>query len=182
MSAAMSGVRADVRFGGIAHATTRSDWLTPPALKRAIFERWDLGFDPCPYPRPSWSGLRVLWGRRAFVNPPYGRETSRWLAKGIDEIASERCEIAVYLLHARTDARWFHEYVLPFARELWFIRGRVAFRLPGTSKAHPSAFPSLLAVFAARAEPGPGPRVFSWSGDDPSPSVAARLESWGGDE
>jgi hypothetical protein len=67
----MRGRLADIRFGGLDHAG-RTDYLTPPDLKRRIYGKWDLNFDPCPYPRPEWDGLEVPWEGRAFVNPPYG--------------------------------------------------------------------------------------------------------------
>lgn len=142
------GEQASIRFGGIRPTTTRSDWLTPPDLKAKIYARWKLDFDPCPYPRPpGFDGLRIPWNGRAFVNPPYGKDTSQWLAKGLGEVMAARCPIAVYLIHSRTDTHAFHRHVLPFPQELYFIQGRVAFHLPGTPKPVPAPFPSLIAVF-----------------------------------
>lgn len=49
-------------------------WLTPPNLYdelNAEFGPFD--FDPCPYPRPEgFDGLTCEWGRRNYVNPPFG--------------------------------------------------------------------------------------------------------------
>lgn len=144
----VTGASADIRFGGRSSEVTRDDWLTPPALKRYLYARWDLDFDPCPWPRePGYDGLKVPWTGRAFVNPPYGAETVRWLKKAITEISAGNCEIAVFLINSRTDTRWFHEYVMGGAQELYFIRGRVAFQLPGTQRATPSAFGSMVVVF-----------------------------------
>jgi hypothetical protein len=36
-------------------------------------------------------------------------------------------ELAVFLIPARTDTRWFHDIVLPHAREIRFLRGRLKF-------------------------------------------------------
>ena len=52
-------------------------------------------------------------------------------------------EIAVYLIPARTDTRWFHEICLPFAKEIRFIMGRLRF---GDGK-YPAPFPSMLVIF-----------------------------------
>ena len=48
----------------------------------------------------------------------------------------------VCLLPARTDTKWFHDYVLPYS-DIEFIRGRVKF---GGSKWN-APFPSLIATF-----------------------------------
>jgi site-specific DNA-methyltransferase (adenine-specific) len=49
----------------------------------------------------------------------------------------------VFLLPARTDTRWFHDFVLPRAAEIRFIRGRLKFG--GSKNAAP--FPSMVVVF-----------------------------------
>ena len=51
--------------------------------------------------------------------------------------------LAVYLIPARTCTRWFHDLVLPHAKEIRFIRGRLTF---GDAKA-PAPFPSCVVVF-----------------------------------
>jgi site-specific DNA-methyltransferase (adenine-specific) len=52
-------------------------------------------------------------------------------------------QLAVYLIPARTDTRWFHELVLPFASEIRFIKGRLKF---GDAK-NSAPFPSMLVVY-----------------------------------
>lgn len=157
-----TGRQADIRYGGRASDVTTAVWLTPAPLRHAIERRWSLTFDPCPYPRPEWDGLSIPWTEPAFVNPPYGRETGRWLAKALSEIHAGRCPCAVFLIHARTDTRWFHRYVLARAYELYFLRGRVAFVRPDGSSAS-SPFPSLLAVFRQGAPiGGDGPKLHTF--------------------
>lgn len=46
------------------------------------------------------------------------------------------------LLPARTDTKWFHEWVLPYA-EIYFIKGRLKF---GDSK-NSAPFPSMIVIF-----------------------------------
>lgn len=83
-----------------------------------------------------WSGKRV------FCNPPYGPEIRKFLERW------HEAEIAVYLLPARTDTRWFHEVVLTNASEIRFIKGRLRF---GHGK-YPAPFPSMIVIFAKQDE------------------------------
>ena len=135
------------------------DWLTPPSLLSQIKETWGEFFDPCPYPRPGWDGLSIPWNGAVFVNPPYGRDVSKWLEKAITEIGAGNCERAIFLLHARTDTKWFHEYVLGAATSLYFVRGRIRFQRPDGSGAN-SPVPSIIAVFDKNG--GSGLRVSDW--------------------
>lgn len=49
-------------------------WLTPPALLEKLAEEFGpFDFDPCPHPLPEgFDGLACEWGRRNYVNPPFG--------------------------------------------------------------------------------------------------------------
>src|SRR5947209_7998221 len=81
--------------------------------------------------------LFVPWsGRRVFCNPPYGPGIKSFL-----ERASE-ADVAVFLLPARTDTLWFHNLVLPFAKEIRFVKGRLHFNEAGSAP-----FPSMVVVF-----------------------------------
>lgn len=97
-------------------------------------------FDPCPTNGTN-NGLATLltpWkGLRVFCNPPYGPGIGSWLARATE------AELAVFLLPARTDTRWFHEHVLPKALEIRFIRGRLKFGDATNS----APFPSMIVVF-----------------------------------
>ena len=50
--------------------------------------------------------------------------------------------VVVMLIPARTDTRWFHEYVYPYA-EIRFIKGRLKF---GNSL-NSAPFPSMIVIF-----------------------------------
>ena len=62
----------------------RLDWDTPKVLYQTLDAEFDFDFDPCPH-NPKFDGLKVEWGKRNFVNPPYGREIVRWVDKAIEE-------------------------------------------------------------------------------------------------
>jgi site-specific DNA-methyltransferase (adenine-specific) len=72
-----------------------------------------------------------------FCNPPYGPGIAKFLRM------APQADLAVFLLPARTDVRWFHDIVLPFAKEIRFIRGRLKFG----GMQHSAPFPSMVVVF-----------------------------------
>lgn len=74
---------------------------------------------------------------RVFVNPPYGPGLRAFLERWHEP------QLAVYLIPARTDVRWFHEIVLPNAKEIRFVKGRLKFG-DATS---PAPFPSMIVIF-----------------------------------
>jgi site-specific DNA-methyltransferase (adenine-specific) len=89
-------------------------------------------------------GLTQDWGNhRVFCNPPYGKTMSAWARKCFD--ASRGGALVVLLAHARTDTRWFHDWVYLKA-ELRFVRVRLRFG----DGVWPAPFPSLVAVFRPR--------------------------------
>ena len=83
-------------------------------------------------------GLATRWdGRRVFCNPPYGPGLAKWLERGLE------ANLAVFLIPARTDTRWFHDIVLPKAKEIRFIKGRLKFG----DAVNSAPFPSMIVVF-----------------------------------
>jgi site-specific DNA-methyltransferase (adenine-specific) len=77
------------------------------------------------------------------MNPPYGRAISGWIEKTWLEVSLQNAARVVCLLPARTDTRWWHDYVLKYAARIVFIRGRVKFE----GAAHNAPFPSAIVVF-----------------------------------
>lgn len=80
---------------------------------------------------------KKLGGYNVWCNPPYGRQIGEWVKK-----AAESGAPVVMLLPARTDTRWFHDYIYGKA-ELRFVRGRLKF---GDSR-NSAPFPSMIAIF-----------------------------------
>jgi len=86
-------------------------------------------------------GLTESWtGHRVFMNPPYGREIAKWIKKAHDEHKAHGITI-VALLPARTDTRYFHDYIY-HRTDITFIKGRLRF-----SNAGPAPFPSMVVVW-----------------------------------
>lgn len=118
------------------------DWLS------GIF-RFDL--DVCALPEnakcekyytPEMDGLKQDWRGGVWCNPPYGKEIIKWVKKASEEYVKEYNRFVVMLLPARTDTKWFQQYVYNKAF-LWFVDGRLKFG--GNSSSAP--FPSVVAVY-----------------------------------
>ena len=85
-------------------------------------------------------GLKMPWHGVVWCNPPYGREIGKWVKKAYFEAILGTT--VVMLIPARTDTKWFHDYILGKA-EVRFIRGRLKF---GGSK-NSAPFPSMVVIF-----------------------------------
>lgn len=132
--------------------TGKYEWLTPPDLIRALGE-FDL--DPCaprlrPWPTAKChytlqeDGLRQPWFGRVWLNPPYGHQTSKWLAR----LAQHGNGIA--LIFARTETRMFFEHIWDQARAILFLRGRLTFyNQDGTRPHNSGGAPSCLVAYGA---------------------------------
>jgi hypothetical protein len=118
----------------------RSDWRTPKGIYDALNEEFHFSFDPCP-PKPKFNGLMIPWGPSNYVNPPYGPHIRKWLEKAL--IERNKGKRSVFLLPARTDTKWFHQLVLPYAAEIRFVQGRLKFK--GAKWYAP--FPSMIVIF-----------------------------------
>lgn len=119
---------------GFTHESTNNEskeWYTPKYIFDALGIKFDL--DPCSPGKDivSWipaerhltmadDGLSMQWHGNVFINPPYGNDTPAWLAK----LSKHGQGIA--LVFARTDTRWFHNYVSQ-SDAICFLKGRVHF-------------------------------------------------------
>ena len=125
---------------GVFFKSQTVEWPTPKAVYDELDREFDFDFDPCPLGGDS-DGLATLFtswrGKRVFCNPPYGPGIADWLKRAEDAV------LAVFLIPARTDTKWFHEIVLPRAREIRFIKGRLKFGDATNS----APFPSMLVIF-----------------------------------
>ena len=125
------------------YMSERQDWRTPAKIMQYVEGRFGKVWDPCPV-NPTFDGLSIKWKSPAYCNPPYGTEISKWIKKGFDawDYADGRGMIVIFLIPARTDTKWFHDYI-QWSCELVFIRGRPKF---DDSKGC-APFPSMLAIF-----------------------------------
>lgn len=131
-------------------AMLKDEWLTPPEILRALGP-FDL--DPCaPIVRP-WdmaakhytiedNGLNQPWEGRVFCNPPYGRDTGRWLARCADH------GNAIALIFARTETEDWFAHIWAKAHAILFLRGRLHFHhANGIRAAANAGAPSALIAY-----------------------------------
>ncbi len=122
------------------------DWLTPPHVLKAL-GKFDL--DPCASLQQSKKtatrqftikddGLMQDWFGRVWLNPPYGEQTERWLAK----LAKHGNGIA--LVYARTETKMFFDHVWASASGIFFLKGRLSFGSPDNSSDGQAGAPSVL--------------------------------------
>lgn len=106
---------------------------TSENAKCAVYYGLDNGVDGL---SAEWE---MPWGpARVWCNPPYSN-IKEWAKR-----CSEHKNIAVMLVPARTDTKWFHDYCYnkPYV-EIRFIKGRLKF---GNAK-NSAPFPSMLVIF-----------------------------------
>jgi site-specific DNA-methyltransferase (adenine-specific) len=123
--------------------SNRDTWKTPRQVFQTLDSEFQFDFDPCP-PKPTFDGLQIEWGKRNFVNPPYGNAIGDWLEKA--RLEQHKNKLSVFLIPSRTDTRWWHNYVMK-ADEIRFIKGRLRF----DDQKNPAPFPSAIVVFRAGA-------------------------------
>lgn len=126
------------------------EWLTPPYIIEALGP-FDL--DPCaPATRPwdmakihyckNEDGLSLPWKGRVWLNPPYGRETFRWLAR----LSEHKSGIA--LIFARTETKGFHKHIWEKAHAILFFQGRLSFHYVTGQKGNTANAPSCLVAYS----------------------------------
>ena len=124
-------------------------WGTPAH----ILEQHKGFYDPCPFPTPTWNGLDIDWlsHKKIFCNPPYSN-IAPFAKKCKDTLLeAQEKDISIeikLLIPARTDTRYFHDHIYPYAK-LEFLRGRLKFRdLTGVSAKPTSApFASVMCIY-----------------------------------
>ena len=135
------------------HFSSKSnEWTTPQDLYDKLNKEFNFTLDPCctkesakcdKYYTKEDDGLSKDWRYdRVFMNPPYGREISKWIEKAYKE--SLKGAVVVCLIPARTDTRYWHDYIFTKA-EVRFLKGRVKFGKNGIHT--PAPFPSAIVIF-----------------------------------
>lgn len=127
--------------------SSKSDeWSTPQDFFDTLDSEFHFDLDVCALPEnakcpnyytPEDNGLVQPWAGTIWCNPPYGREIGKWVEK-----AANSGTTVVMLLPARTDTKWFHDWIYGKA-EVRFVRGRLKFG--GCPNAAP--FPSMVVIF-----------------------------------
>lgn len=129
-------------------------WLTPPHVIK------DLGpfdLDPCaaPEPRPwptatrhiveAEDGLSQAWSGFCWVNPPYGKQSGKWLAHLADHNQGIGC------VFARVETDWFFKTAWERGAGLLFLRGRLRFCTPDGEPTRSGVAPTVLVGYGDEA-------------------------------
>jgi len=136
-------------------------WSTPQDLFDKLNEEFQFQMDVCAthdnhkcdrYMTPEEDALsdnmEPHWIGKLWMNPPYGREISRWVKRAYESSIKYKATI-VCLVPARTDTSWWHDYCIK--GKVRFIRGRLKFN--GHKNSAP--FPSAIVIFSPNPPEGP---------------------------
>lgn len=129
------------------------EWATPKKLFDEFNDEFGFTLDSAATPQNAkcarfytkeQNSLSLPWDGRVWCNPPYGPGMGKWTEKGYLEFVQGRAEVVVFLVPARTDTIWWHEYALK-AQEIRFCKGRIGFDSGKPSMR--ATFPSVAIVF-----------------------------------
>jgi len=106
----------------------KDHWATPKDFYDKLNEEFCFDFDPCPL-HADFDGLDpsfIWWGESIFINPPYSQKLKEsFVQRALEE--SKKGKTCVLLLPVSTSTKLFHEVILPNAKEIRFIKGRLKF-------------------------------------------------------
>lgn len=124
------------------------EWITPPEI---VFSLGLFDLDPCAPVAPPHKlanrtftehGLQQPWNGRVWCNPPYGKETGKWIEK------CSKHGNAIALIYARTETSTWFDWIWPLADSVFFFKGRIHFcHVDGTRSKTNSGAPSALIAY-----------------------------------
>ena len=131
---------------------SKDEWLTPPDIVRSL---GDFDLDPCAPVKRPWdtakfhytvedNGLLKPWHGRVWLNPPYGRETFKWL----ERLAAHGSGVA--LIFARTETQGFRKAIWDKAYSVFFFTGRLSFYHVTEKKDGATNAPSCLVTYSPK--------------------------------
>ena len=136
-------------------SSATDNWSTPQDFFDKLNDEFHFTLDVCAdennhkcehYYTKEIDGLSRPWIGTIWCNPPYGRKIGEWVRRAYlsSQIGSAT---VVMLLPARTDTRWFHDYIYNKSNtEIRFIKGRLKFG--GCKNSAP--FPSMVVIFRSK--------------------------------
>ena len=141
----------------IIKTSKKDDWETPKDLFKNLDSLFNFTLDPCAskenalcnkfYTKED-DGLTKDWSNEVvFMNPPYNHMVKKWIEKAYRE--SLKGAVIVCLIPSRTETKYWHKYIFPFAETIKFIEGRL--RFSNSNKDAP--FPSAIIVFGSKDWP-----------------------------
>lgn len=106
-------------IGKALYSSNSDNWSTPQSMYDDLNAEFSFDLDACAtegnakcsdYYTPQQDGLKADWGgAQVFCNPPYSN-IKAWAEKAFRETRTDNTLVAM-LIPARTDTRWFHDYI-----------------------------------------------------------------------
>lgn len=144
-----------INIDKVLFSSNKTDWETPDKIFDELNQEFHFELDAAAsesnakcekFYTEKEDGLNQKWDVSTFCNPPYGRKlTGEWVKKAYQEHQKYRNTI-VLLIPARTDTKWFHEYIYNKA-EIRFLKGRLKFKMNGVESKESAPFPSMIVIF-----------------------------------
>lgn len=141
--------------GGAAHSSKKTEWRTPKELFTQLDTEFKFTLDAAAdnhnhlcerFINEKMNALVCEWNGRVFLNPPYSRDMYKWIRKAHEQVKNNFwCEFVVALIPARTDTKYWHEFIEGKA-EVRFIKGRLKYWLPDV-KPSAAPFPSCIVIW-----------------------------------
>ena len=136
------------------HRGATDTWLTPPEI---LADLGPFDLDPCAALMQPWrtaakqytiedDGLAQDWDGFVWLNPPFGPDAEKWLARLGGYVHG------IALVPARTETRWFVSQIWDKADALYFLHGRPHFHLIDGARAKGnSGAPIVLVAYGMEA-------------------------------
>ena len=137
-------------------------WATPPSVVKWLSQYLNIKYDldaaasNQTAKAPLWftekdDALSQEWFGNVWLNPPFGlggKLQRQFIAKAIEECKQGRARSVTCLIPARTDTKLFHDLIVPNARKIYFVNGRINFEKQGLDNVGANAtFPSMVVLF-----------------------------------
>ncbi|TVL96981.1 MAG: adenine methyltransferase [Candidatus Brocadia sp. WS118] len=144
----------------ILFSSQSDEWATPLDLYKKLNEEFHFKTDPCTtqdnplgcevFYTKERNGLEEHWFGNTFINPPHS-QIKHWVKSArlrqtdyYDYHKPRHVGTIVMLIPARTDTKWFHNYIYQKPDvAIRFLKGRLKF---GSSK-NSAPFPSMIVIF-----------------------------------
>ena len=135
----------------------KQDWETPQQFVDFIEDEYqvlftlDVAASEANKKAPMWfdiesDGLSKSWGMNTvWCNPPYANQ-KEWVLKAIHESHYHMADVFM-LIPARPDTKLFHEWIVPNALSIGFVKGRLNFGGQEATNKGGCAFPSMVVRF-----------------------------------
>lgn len=144
----------------VLYSSRSEEWGTPQVLFDELDAEFHFDVDVCATDKNAkcskfftkeQDGLKQSWsGKTVWCNPPYGKKIAEWVKKAyLESRGGGGC--IVLLLPARTDTRYFHDYIYHKA-DVRFIRGRLRFTDEYGKAQNSAPFPSMIVIYNGPTE------------------------------